>query len=407
MNMRRTLMIRALRLAVAAGAGCALALAHLTGGGISWEPLPAKACGLGNSPTMKANSDLALSRPFLPTDKPGAPIGVFALAYVVNQPIAFTEDLSQLASPLNTADYGWNWSFGDGGTATGFSATHTYTKPGTYDVHLGIVDPKNSQNSDPNFDSSQITIAAQPYTNPPVAVAKGSAHYVQVGGTVTYDATGSHSLDGGPLTYTWNFGDAQTTAGPHVTHTFSRLGKGNVALIVQDDQGNRSYALVPVFVAAQLPTAKATASATHVTVGTSIHFDASASQPTDQPGDEILNYQWDFGDGTVRTTTTPAIDYSYDNAGTYTVTIEAINKIGLPGTTTLQITVTNGLLNLHNPLVRLGLGLIALIVLLSIVGNWIRTWRENRARLAYEAARRARSDPRRRRSPYRYDDDYR
>jgi len=34
----------------------------------------------------------------------------------------------------------WNWAFGDGGTATGVSATHTYDAAGTYQANLGVVD---------------------------------------------------------------------------------------------------------------------------------------------------------------------------------------------------------------------------------------------------------------------------
>jgi DNA-binding beta-propeller fold protein YncE len=34
----------------------------------------------------------------------------------------------------------WNWAFGDGGTATGVSATHTYAAAGTYEAKLSVVD---------------------------------------------------------------------------------------------------------------------------------------------------------------------------------------------------------------------------------------------------------------------------
>ncbi len=34
----------------------------------------------------------------------------------------------------------WNWSFGDGATASGVSPTHTYNFPGTYDASLNVVD---------------------------------------------------------------------------------------------------------------------------------------------------------------------------------------------------------------------------------------------------------------------------
>jgi YVTN family beta-propeller protein len=34
----------------------------------------------------------------------------------------------------------WNWAFGDGGTAAGVTASHTYGSPGSYDAKLSVVD---------------------------------------------------------------------------------------------------------------------------------------------------------------------------------------------------------------------------------------------------------------------------
>ncbi len=397
--MRHLFALRAARVTIAAALGLVLALARFSAGqGLAWGPAPALACGLGNTATMKANNDLALSYPLTPQDPPNTPIGVFALDYVVGQPIAFTEDLSRLATPVNPNDYHWNWDFGDGSKVSGYQVTHTYTKAGGYDVRVGLIDLKNSQNDDPNFDSAKITIIAQAFAAPPVAVATGSTTYVQIGGYATYDATGSHSAVGGALTYTWNFGDTTILNGPHVTHRFTILGRGGVALIVQDARGAKAYALVPVVVVPQLPTAAITASATHAGVGTAINFDASGSQPTSQPGDTILNYQWSFGDGGSRTTTTPTTTYSYAKAGTFTVTVQAIDKNGLPGAASLTVVIQGALIDLRNPIVLWGLVAVAVAVLLSLIGNWSRARREERERLAVEAARRARIEARRRRA---------
>jgi PKD repeat protein len=38
----------------------------------------------------------------------------------------------------------YSWSFGDGASASGSTATHTFTTPGTYNVILTIVDDQGN-----------------------------------------------------------------------------------------------------------------------------------------------------------------------------------------------------------------------------------------------------------------------
>ena len=42
--------------------------------------------------------------------------------------------------PEDNVAVGWSWSFGDGETAKGETATHTYEKAGTYTVKLTVTD---------------------------------------------------------------------------------------------------------------------------------------------------------------------------------------------------------------------------------------------------------------------------
>ena len=69
---------------------------------------------------------------------------------------------------------------------------------------------------------------------------KASAEGVAIGGSVRFDAAGSHAQVGSTLTYFWNFNDGATATGPQATHTFAAPGKGFVALIVTDGRGARA-----------------------------------------------------------------------------------------------------------------------------------------------------------------------
>ena len=73
---------------------------------------------------------------------------------------------------------------------------------------------------------------------PPTVVVDGTGK-ARVGGSVSFDASGSRDPDGGELSYEWSFGDgSDNVTGPSVNHTFSSVGTYNVTVNVTDDEGN-------------------------------------------------------------------------------------------------------------------------------------------------------------------------
>jgi PKD repeat protein len=374
-----------------------------------WGPLglrganaaPALACGLDSPQVMLANGQTAITQPDLPTSPPNQPTGFFPGTYAVGQTITLTEDLSRLPQQIDITAYHWAWDFGDGQTSSSFKTSHSYAAPGTYTIRLAFIDPTDSLNSDPNFDSASITIVAQQFSNPPIARISASDMYVRVGSELSYDASGSRSQVGGALTYTWDFNDASPEVqGVQVTHTFdlARTWGTVVTLIVTDARGATSVATVPVTVALDLPRAVLRASATSGHPGDAFTFDASASAPTSQAGDAIKRYQWDFGDGATATTTTALVTHSFRRAGTYLVKVRAFDAQGLPGTASVTLAISDpGLFGLGQqaPII-LGSG--AAIVLLLLGGVALNLMRERRAaqhRIAQAAARRALAQQRR------------
>jgi len=74
-------------------------------------------------------------------------------------------------------------------------------------------------------------------------------------------------------------------------------------------------------------------------VNTSVRFDASASSPENY-NDTIINYEWNWGDGTPKSlTTSSSIFHKFTNTGTYNVTLKVTDRDSW-GVTTKPVTVS-------------------------------------------------------------------
>jgi PKD repeat protein len=298
----------------------------------------ALACGLANTPTMIANSAPAIPTPVTPNSDPNQPVGFFPGAYYVNQPIAFTEDLSSVPNAPPLASLQLRWDFADGSAPIiGTAPHHTYQQPGSYPVRVTIYD-QISQNWN-DFDSATITVLAHAWSQPPIAKASADHTTVTINQLVTFDATGSYAQLGTIVSYTWNFGDTQEGQGLQVTHAFSIPGRALVTLIVTDSRGASSTAVVPIQVVA---------TSTHVAVqvsasqgGQTLTFVAA---PVDFPSsDPIVVVTWDFGDQTPPVATSMlSITHHYAAPGRYTVQVQALDVQHIVRVATLPIVVLAG-----------------------------------------------------------------
>lgn len=121
----------------------------------------------------------------------------------------------------------WNWTFGDAGTGTGATVSHTYAAPGTYTVNLSVA------GASPANKSVQITLGMQPVT-----IAGPST---RCGGAFTnYTAVGPPNY-----TYTWAIsgGSPATGSGNNLDVTWGLTG-GTVTLTAVDSTTGCSVTLV-------------------------------------------------------------------------------------------------------------------------------------------------------------------
>ncbi len=124
------------------------------------------------------------------------------------------------------------WNFGDGGSAQGSTASHSYSSAGLYTVTLTVTDNDGAQSTD----TAAVNVQAQ-QVQPPVADA-GTDQTVSVNSNVNFDGSGSYDPNGNIVSYQWDFGDGNTDTGPRPTHVYSNSGTYTVTLTVTDNNGN-------------------------------------------------------------------------------------------------------------------------------------------------------------------------
>jgi len=147
--------------------------------------------------------------------------------------------------------------------------------------------------------------------------------------------TGATSI----TTYAWTFGDGSTGSGRNATHTYTAPNTYNVTLTVTNDRGIAASTTQAITVGTTTaPTAAFTFSPAAPAALQDVNFNAAASSAA--PGRTLISYNWNFGDGTLKTGVTTQHDF--DPAGTYNVTLTVTDDAGQKSTATQAVTVTAG-----------------------------------------------------------------
>jgi len=225
------------------------------GGSMSWDIYAASSVdGLAWSPNMKINDDSLLAVQYSPSvgvdaagdvfaawlDTRAAGQDVFAgLLDVVapnanagssvagDQGTAIAFDGSGSTDNLGIESYAWD--FGDGSSAAGVSATHTYPNAGVYTATLTTWDYSG------NSASSAVLVNVHD-TEAPIPLGAGD-RAVEEGQPLFFDASASRD-NVGVTEYAWDFGDATTATTATANHIYTRPGTYSASLTVTDAEGN-------------------------------------------------------------------------------------------------------------------------------------------------------------------------
>lgn len=222
----------------------------------------------------------------------------------------------------------YNWDFGDGNTGTGPTPTHTYMVSGKYYVELMVTDNENSSQD------NEITVLVK--NDPPIAEA-GSDLKANEDEIVIFIGTGTDTLsDEQTLNYYWDFGDGSSASGASPSHIYTEKGVYTARLTVTDDDGDFDTDTLTVTINNIAPTADAdldqTASEDELVFFHGSGGDTSSDEPT-------LIFEWDFGDGLFGEGRNPT--HTYQNLGTYLVTLTVTDNDGDFAQDTTVVTVTN------------------------------------------------------------------
>ncbi len=258
------------------------------------------------------------------------PVTVISATPDAGEPPLVVSFSGSASSDLGGSIVSYAWDFGDGTTATGVNATHTYGTKGIYTARLTVRDNQGATGTA----TKQIQVG--PPNQAPVAVASVSPGSGKVGQSIGFSAAGSADADGTIVSFAWDFGDGATGTGDSPSHVYTAPGLYAATLTVTDDSGAVATDTATVTVSAnQGPTA--VAAATSPTVGKEpLTVELTGAGSTDPDGG-VVSYSWDFGDGTTGSGVTTS--HTYATFGAYTAELAVADAEGLTSTSTVNITV--------------------------------------------------------------------
>ena len=215
----------------------------------------------------------------------------------VRTPVAFSD------STIGDVDR-WLWDFGDGGTSTLQNPTHKYKDTGNFTIKLFVW---NNGCEDSLIVTDFIRI------DPPVAILRNA---FTCSDPMTQNFT-NRSI--AATSILWDFGNGQTSTESNPVYVYPGPGRFRVSLIAYNEiTGCSDTAYKNV----QIMNEKANFS----TPNTIICKKLPAVFTADADASLVSTYSWNFGDGGVGTGKT--VTHSYQNAGSYTVTLIVKNLNG-------------------------------------------------------------------------------
>jgi len=211
----------------------------------------------------------------------------------------------------------YDWTFGDGETASGATVTHQYPAAGSYVAEV------TAHNNISSITATTTVMVEEPGSDdePIVGLQAHSSAPEAVGAAVEFSATiaaGTHVL------YAWDYGDGETGTGREASHTYAAAGV-YTATVRATNGASQAEAAVAVLI--EVPVTGLV---------------ANNDSPTPLDGETLLSatvedgtnvvYDWAFGDGATGSGATAT--HQYPAVGSYVAEVTAHNSVSSITTTT-------------------------------------------------------------------------
>ena len=225
----------------------------------------------------------------------------------VGTPVTFTSTVTP--GPACSGSPTFFWTFGDGGTSTDPSPSHTYASSGQYAWRLTVTLDGVTCTKDGDIDVTLACALDCTATGPASGIA---------GESLTFTATATPSHCTGQVAYSWNFGDGTVVDGTDTaSHIYAAAGTyaWTMTAVVEDLTCTRG-GTVRIAPSCSV-TCDASAAPLAGTTETAFTFTATLST-TGCTGTPF--YEWDFGDGTMGDNLA-VVTHTYVTQGVYNWTL--------------------------------------------------------------------------------------
>ena len=280
------------------------------------------------------------------------------VAALTATPVSGTVPLTVAFSATGSSDpdgsiASYQWTFGDGGSGSGVTASHVYAAAGSYTAQLTVTDNLGVSSS------KSVVITVNPVVSAPtisvanIAMSLSSAggRNSAVAGIKVVNGQGV-GVAGAAITGTWSgvvsgtstlnsnsIGNATFVSAPTavsgtfvftVTNVVINGYSYNPALNIET-----SDSITPASASNQAPVAVISATPTSGTAPLTVVFSGTGSSDADG---SIASYEWNFGDGS--TGTGASASHVYAAAGSYNAQLKVVDNQGLSSNTSVPITVS-------------------------------------------------------------------
>jgi parallel beta-helix repeat protein len=264
------------------------------------------------------------------------PIAVASEDVEVGQGDKFTMDGRWSSDNVRIVNF--TWSFEDSGspvTLVGEKVTYSFPEVGTYTITLTVIDPSGNDATD----LLNVTVID---TTPPRADA-GEDITTDIGAEVTFDG-GDCSDNVAIVSYTWTFRDVDDQGkqvdvrltGVRASYAFNEPGMHEVMLSIEDGVDLTAHDTLVVTVIDNIPPVAEAGDDKVVFIGATVNIDGQAS--TDNVA--VVSHTWSFEyGGEALSLVGPTKRFTFEELGTYVVTLQVLDEAGNEGTDTVTVTV--------------------------------------------------------------------